>query len=442
MKRRLYKTYIRTTKLNQKLSEFVTPAGTVVIIIFVIALLFGNSPEKNYIYQITLLSLSLLSVSLLFSLRFSTAVRVIPIFPKKCSVGEKAFYHIDVENRGTTQEDGLFYREHISSKPLSLELFLNGREEGEEKRNKFDRVFGYYRWKFLTKIQGGVVPQFTTVPRLLPREKRRMTLSFMPLRRGYIHFNGFSLFRSDPFGLFRRKISVDFPTNVIVYPAVFPLEIEYDSGAGLIRTGAGNETNQKGCSGDFLSLREYVPGDPVKQIDWKSTAKGSAVIIKELQKESQSRSTVFLDIVSALSIDPLVEDAISYVSSLIVSATVTANIEDVVTVSALFRARFGSNEAKKERLLEALATVESVPESDSSYLFNYITSEHRTIGNAIVILTSLSPINLSLLRELSLVRIPFSAILIVKESTPEIEKIAEKKGVRVIEKDSWHRGRI
>ena len=440
MKRRLYKTYIRTRNLNRRARDLITPAGTMVIVVFVVALLFGNNPDKNFIYQITMLSLSVLLVSLLFSLYFRTAVRVTPSFPEKCSVGDRVSYYIELENRGDITEDGLFYSEQLSNIPLSLEAFLTGKEEGEEQRNKFDRTFGYYRWTALSTLKDGVVPKLTPLPRLLPNEKKRVELFFTPLRRGYIHFAGFALFRSDPFGLFRRKIAFEMPTNIVVYPAVFPLSVEQLTGVGLIRSGFGSETDKKGHSGDFLSLREYVPGDPVKQIDWKSTAKGDPVIFRELQKESQARMTIFVDTVSSISTDSLVEDALSYASSLVVSATAAVNIEDVVTSEHFFSARTGSIEAKKERLLEALATVQIVPHSENRAPLHYISTEHNAIGAAIVLLISLSPSNLNLLRELSLVRLPFSALLFVDRATVEIKQRAEKEGVRVIEKGSWHSG--
>lgn len=409
-----------------------------VITVFVVALLFGNNPEKNFIYQITVFSLSLIFVSLLFSLRFKTAIRLTPLFPEKCSVGEKVSYSLELTNRGDITEDGLFYSEIPSSEPLSLDAFLNGREENEEDRNRFDKRFGYYRWKALSTLKQGVTPKRQPLPRLLPNEKKRVRVSFKPLRRGYIHLAGFSLFRSDPFGLFRRKINFHIPTNIVVYPPVYPLAVEHLLGSGIIRLGTGEKRDQKGHSGDFLSLREYVPGDPVKQIDWKSTAKGEPVIFKEFQTESQARITLFLDVVSKFSMEPLVEDAISYASSLVVAAAANANIEDIVTGEQIFSARIGSNEAKKERLLDALATVETVATSHYKKLFHYLSAEHRSMGGALVVMTTLSTNNMKLLKELHLIKIPFSAVLLVNSLTFTISQRCEKEGIKVIKKGSWH----
>ena len=46
---------------------------------------------------------------------------------------------------------------------------------------------------------------------------------------------------------------------------------------------------------EFHSLREYVPGDDIRRINWKASARSTALIVRETALEGVRRCTVVLD---------------------------------------------------------------------------------------------------------------------------------------------------
>lgn len=70
----------------------------------------------------------------------------------------------------------------------------------------------------------------------------------------------------DVFGLFDREVTFDTETSVLIYPRVYTLA----EGGELSRL----VTRARSAERDeFEDLREYVPGDPLRDVHWKSTAK-------------------------------------------------------------------------------------------------------------------------------------------------------------------------
>ncbi|MGB1585892.1 MAG: DUF58 domain-containing protein [Thermoplasmatota archaeon] len=55
------------------------------------------------------------------------------------------------------------------------------------------------------------------------------------------------------------------------------------------------EVQQPGTGMDFFGLREYQPGDRPRDINWKATARGGAVIVNQFQRESTNTPWIFID---------------------------------------------------------------------------------------------------------------------------------------------------
>lgn len=83
-----------------------------------------------------------------------------------------------------------------------------------------------------------------------------------------------------PFNFFRRCQSLELKKEVIVFPEPKEYSIEYEH--ELRRKRGDDQTEEKGFEGDLLSLRDYAPGDPLKYIHWKASAKTGRFKTKEL----------------------------------------------------------------------------------------------------------------------------------------------------------------
>ncbi|GGM70248.1 uncharacterized protein (DUF58 family) [Halarchaeum rubridurum] len=70
---------------------------------------------------------------------------------------------------------------------------------------------------------------------------------------------------SDPFGLWRRSFAAEGRDEVVVYPSVVPLGTPPRALAGAVGTAGGRS--------EFAGVREYVRGDPLRDVNWKASAK-------------------------------------------------------------------------------------------------------------------------------------------------------------------------
>ena len=94
-----------------------------------------------------------------------------------------------------------------------------------------------------------------------------------------------------PLGLARAWSIVDLNLNCLVYPKPIPFVMDQFSSHG---SGGSNDTAiHKEGSEDFYGLREYVPGDPLRQVAWKNVARGQGMQVKQFVDYADNR--IWLD---------------------------------------------------------------------------------------------------------------------------------------------------
>lgn len=81
-----------------------------------------------------------------------------------------------------------------------------------------------------------------------------------------------------PLGLCRAWSVIDLNLHCIVYPRPVPFSMnQFDSGSS---GGSDSAINREG-SEDFYGLRDYVPGDSLNKVAWKSLARGQGMHLKQ-----------------------------------------------------------------------------------------------------------------------------------------------------------------
>ena len=104
-----------------------------------------------------------------------------------------------------------------------------------------------------------------------PYESRTLAWEAESHERGDFAAGPVELKGSDPLGLFPWRATVDAKLRVIVYPAVYPVRRAETTGlpAGNLKVTSRiyeDVTN-------FRSVREYTPGDELRRINWKASAR-------------------------------------------------------------------------------------------------------------------------------------------------------------------------
>jgi uncharacterized protein (DUF58 family) len=131
-----------------------------------------------------------------------------------------------------------------------------------------------------------------TVP---PGERRRVTTRLRPTRRGDRQSDRVTIRSFGPLGLFSRQGAHRVPWTVRVLPPFasrkhLPSKLsrlrELDGRTSVLTRGEGTE---------FDSLRDYVPGDDTRSIDWRATARQSTVAVRTWRPERDRHILLVLD---------------------------------------------------------------------------------------------------------------------------------------------------
>ncbi|NUS80550.1 MAG: DUF58 domain-containing protein [Streptomyces sp.] len=126
-------------------------------------------------------------------------------------------------------------------------------------------------------------------------ERRRVTTRLRPTRRGDRQADRVTIRSYGPLGLFSRQGTHKIPWTVRVLPPFtsrkhLPSKLarlrELDGRTSIVTRGEGTE---------FDSLREYVPGDDTRSIDWRATARHSTVAVRTWRPERDRHILVVLD---------------------------------------------------------------------------------------------------------------------------------------------------
>lgn len=128
-----------------------------------------------------------------------------------------------------------------------------------------------------------------------PGERRRVTTLLRPTRRGDRQAERITLRSYGPLGLASRQGTHRVPWTVRVLPPFtsrkhLPSRLarlrELDGRTSVLTRGEGTE---------FDSLRAYVPGDDTRSIDWRATARQSAVAVRTWRPERDRHVLIVLD---------------------------------------------------------------------------------------------------------------------------------------------------
>jgi hypothetical protein len=133
---------------------------------------------------------------------------------------------------------------------------------------------------------------FTKTYELLPGENVRYDTTMICRYRGDYHVGIKHITIVDFFRLFKITYRVPEPLNAVVLPRVIKLETLKSVPEMVIATYKENPR----LSSDFdAQTRDYMPGDPLKGIHWKSTAKTGKLKSRITYGEQRQGISIFLD---------------------------------------------------------------------------------------------------------------------------------------------------
>jgi len=102
---------------------------------------------------------------------------------------------------------------------------------------------------------------------------------------------------SDGLGFFRVTRKFEKLNRIVVLPPIREVResvIEYGGPHEFISLGE-HASKSVGISTEYASSREYVPGDDLRFVDWKATARTGKLIVKEFESQTSSSYLIIVD---------------------------------------------------------------------------------------------------------------------------------------------------
>jgi uncharacterized protein (DUF58 family) len=194
-------------------------------------------------------------------------------------------------------------------------------------------------------------------------EPTRGQVTLRAERRGKYHLRGPTVRATDPLGLVGGRALESTPRNLLVYPRFYAMDSFGLPVGRRYQPGGIPLASRTGDSLEFLGTREYRPGDPIKHIHWRSSARVGAPVVMEFQEEYFSRIALVLDTFLPRRPKPAERDAFEASISVIASVTdYFSRSEYVVDIFAagpdLYEVSAGRSLAYLENVLDVLACVE------------------------------------------------------------------------------------
>lgn len=393
-------------------------SGRLLLILAAITGALGADTTASVTYQVFAVLFILLVSSFLWSLVRRKKIEIQRLNPAIATAKEECHYQVHVSLKTSKPLEGVYILEAgPDPRPKFLE-FAKIREPGEENRNWVDRMYSYYRWKWLiekNKMLDSESPQRFT---LFGDRVNVLTIQMIPLKRGMMNLNQVFIGIPDPLGITYSIHWISQPGKMLVMPERISMKDFEFPGAGSPESGVQARGQSGGSEEDFVGLRDYRPGDPMKQIHWASSAKTNKLIVKEYQTTSRSRCGLILDVYCEISrayeFEKLVIAA-SSIASRTESEPMDLDFLFVESEAHCFSTGPGSGDL--DQMMKILATVQFNPEDSWPSLLKLVEENNDVLQGAVFLTLYWNDERKSLAQYLTLNGIP--NLTIVLTDVPE-----------------------
>ena len=221
---------------------------------------------------------------------------------------------------------------------------------------------------------------------------------------------------SDPFGLFNSRCVVSCAQSVLILPKRYPVSPLNLPGTVRYQAGGVSLASSVGQSEEFVSLREYRPGDPLRHIHWRSWAKFERPIVKEFLDEFFVRHALVLDTFCSPEEEEVFEEAVSVAASFACTIPDQESLLDLMFVGPeAYCFTSGRGVAPPERMLEILAAVSPCAEHPFSTLERLLLRHVGHVTSCVCVFLAWDEARQALIQRLRFLGVPVQVYVVTGE---------------------------
>ena len=169
-----------------------------------------------------------------------------------------------------------------------------------------------------------------------------------------------------------------------------------------------------GDSEEFVSLRDYRPGDPLRRIHWRTWAKTGRPIVKEYQEEYFVRHALILDTFQGAPAGSVFEEAVSVAASFAATVHTQETLLDLLFIGAeAYCFTSGHGLGQSDRMLEILASVRVCQDKSFDSLLPLVLERAALLSSCICVLLNWDQSRQNLIRQLIGLGLPVKVLVIL-----------------------------
>lgn len=413
MNRLIYFIFRTSARYKHYIDRRATTEGKIFLFMALVSFFFGLNPERNMFFQLFPILFILLLLGFFFSLRLKINLDCERTLPATCVAGSKLTYPVKLSNNTANRAAGILFREWQQT---YLPSYGDAKKDftalaGKQKSFLSKAGITFLSSQFFPKTH--IESDAAELPNLAPHTSSEHRVSLSPQKRGNHHFDGFILFRTDPFGLFLSSTIIKEPANLLVLPKLYPAAKLAFDGSRKYNQGGLTASKDHGDSEEFISLREYMHGDPIKHIDWKSSAKTGNIIIKQYKSEYFSRYGMVLDTFCSPNDENLFEAAVSAAASLFMAQDLGESVLDLLFVGdRCYQETASRGSGDQVHFLKILASVQPCYENRFSDLHALVEGNLDQLSGLVIIFFKLDHNRKKLIQVINSRKIPNTTIVL------------------------------
>ncbi|WEV59914.1 DUF58 domain-containing protein [Bifidobacterium sp. ESL0728] len=140
----------------------------------------------------------------------------------------------------------------------------------------------------------GEMHQRFRIPALAPGKAKDEQVEFRATSRAILPVGPLKISKGDPFGIVRHEQSLSQSVQVFIHPQTVFLN-SLDS--GIFRDLEGSPSGQVVDDDlDFYGLREYRPGDDMRNVHWLSSAKTGTMMVRQYEATKRTDTSITLGV--------------------------------------------------------------------------------------------------------------------------------------------------
>lgn len=127
-------------------------------------------------------------------------------------------------------------------------------------------------------------------------QSKAINYELRPVKRGEYHFGKTNIFVKSPLGLISRRFQFGEAEMIPVYPSYIQMrKYELLAISNQLTLQGVKKIRRLGHNQEFEQIKEYVPGDDFRTINWKATARKNQLMVNNYQDERSQQVYCLID---------------------------------------------------------------------------------------------------------------------------------------------------